>query len=146
MKGSYILLLELPEQREITVGRLGLITFPKGCYAYVGSALNGLKPRITRHLRKEKSRHWHIDCLLPEAEVWEIIIFPSEERRECLLAQSLALGFQAIPGFGSSDCKCKSHLYFDGDRDKLRAGIIAAAEEAGLAMRIVEGSDWRNGI
>jgi Uri superfamily endonuclease len=51
MKGSYILLLELTKSQNITVGRLGILLFLKGVYAYVGSALNGIEARVKRHLR-----------------------------------------------------------------------------------------------
>jgi len=42
MKGSYILLIKLDEDKDIQIGKLGNISFKKGYYAYVGSALNGL--------------------------------------------------------------------------------------------------------
>ena len=64
--GSYILLLDLDNNLEIPVGKLGNISFQKGHYVYVGSALNGLDARIKRHLRKHKKIHWHIDYLLKE--------------------------------------------------------------------------------
>ena len=50
MKGSYTLLIELPEQEVIPVGKLGLIAFSQGFYAYVGSGMGGVEARIGRHL------------------------------------------------------------------------------------------------
>ena len=67
--GSYILILELKTVDTIAVGHLGAITFAPGIYAYVGSAMAGLEQRISRHLRKEKKLHWHIDYLLQVASV-----------------------------------------------------------------------------
>ena len=47
MKGSYVLLIELPKSVEIQVGHLGKIKFKTSFYAYVGSALGGLEVRIS---------------------------------------------------------------------------------------------------
>ncbi len=131
MKGSYVLLLELPEEREILIGKLGLLAFPKGFYAYVGSAMKGLETRIGRHLRREKKLHWHIDYLLEEAFIREIVRCETEERAECTLAQTLSKEFPSVPGFGSSDCRCSSHLYFDAEKDKLAKEIMKAADSLG---------------
>jgi len=128
MKGNYILLIELPETGEISVGRLGLLTFPQGFYAYVGSAMNGFEGRIGRHLRKKKKPRWHIDYLLEQALIKEIVLCETEERVECILAQTLSEEFPSIPGFGSSDCRCRSHLYFEAEKDKLEKGIIEAVK------------------
>jgi Uri superfamily endonuclease len=50
------------------VGALGTLVFSPGRYIYVGSALNGIEPRVSRHLRTNGghlgSIHWHIDYLL----------------------------------------------------------------------------------
>lgn len=126
MKGSYALLIELPESKEISVGKLGLIAFPRGFYAYVGSALNGIEPRIGYHLRKNKKPRWHIDYLLEQASIKRIVLYESEDRVECLLAQALSTEFPSISGFGSSDCKCSSHLYFEVDSSRLEEEIVKA--------------------
>ena len=52
MKGIYVLIIELPKSADIRVGKLGIIKFQKGFYAYAGSALNGLSQRIEMHLKK----------------------------------------------------------------------------------------------
>jgi len=122
------LLIELASNKDILIGKLGYIFFPKAFYAYVGSAMNGLEARVARHLRREKKLHWHIDYLLNQSEIIDIILCPGEQRVECLLAQALAKDFEFTPGFGCSDCHCNSHLYFDASLDKLRAGIVAACE------------------
>lgn len=138
MKGSYILLIELPEERQISVGKLGPFTFRRGFYAYAGSALNGLESRTARHLRRKKKLHWHIDYLLEEASIQEIAFSNSEERAECVFAQTLSREFDAVPGFGSSDCKCSSHLYYGSEREKLREGIIEAIEQSNVAHGIIQ--------
>jgi Uri superfamily endonuclease len=83
-----------------------------GRYAYVGSAMNGLWPRLKRHLDSHKRLHWHIDYLLQKATISNIIICPSDDQIECTIARSLSNRLELIPGFGSSDCKCCSHLFF----------------------------------
>jgi Uri superfamily endonuclease len=143
--GSYILLVELATKKDVFVGKLGCVSFPKASYAYVGSAMNGLKARLARHLRREKKLHWHIDYLLEEAEVEEIILCQGEERAECCLAQALAGKLQYVSGFGSSDCKCRSHLYFASEKDTLKARVAEAVKQAGLAYEIFPKGVRENG-
>jgi sugar fermentation stimulation protein A len=115
--GSYILFLSLPEQKTITVGKLGVIDFPAGLYAYVGSALGGWESRVNRHLVGGAKVHWHIDYLRAEARVQGAIVFASSERLECKINEALAKTSQTIaPGFGSSDCGCSTHLHLMIDR------------------------------
>ena len=112
MKGSYVLLVKLLEERTIRTGSLNAVKFPRGYYAYVGSAMNGFKSRLSHHLKRDKKLHWHIDYLLQEASITDIIIGESGDRIECAIAQALSSQFDSIPGFGSSDCKCRSHLFY----------------------------------
>ncbi len=119
MKGTYLLVMTLPHDTALSIGRHGRIHFQKGNYAYVGSALNGLEQRIARHLRNNKKTHWHIDYLLPFAEIVEIFYKENAQRDECRIAQVLDRTFEGIPGFGCSDCSCPSHLFF-GSKDALR--------------------------
>ena len=135
MKGSYLLLVRLATEKDILIGKLGYIHFPKASYAYVGSAMNGFKARLAHHLKEEKRPHWHIDYLLNEADVLEIISHPSKQREECVLAQALAKGLQSIPGFGSSDCKCNSHLYFGDTEDRIKEKLIPAIGKAGITCK-----------
>jgi Uri superfamily endonuclease len=106
MKGSYILLLELTKSQNITVGRLGILLFLKGVYAYVGSALNGIEARVKRHLRRDKKHHWHVDYLLDRADIYEVILIPVEGKLECTLARALKERLTHVRHFGSSDCRC----------------------------------------
>jgi Uri superfamily endonuclease len=80
MKGSYILLLKLNKPRQIFVGNLGISCFTEGSYAYVGSALNGLEARVSRHSRLNKKHHWHIDYLLDWSYIYEVVLIPGEGR------------------------------------------------------------------
>ena len=111
LRGSYLLVLRLDEARELSVGRLGTFRFEAGHYAYVGSALNGLRGRILRHLRGGK-RHWHLDYLLPHGVVEAIWVACSLERLECRVVSLLDKSLVAtVPGFGASDCHCVAHLF-----------------------------------
>ena len=114
--------MTLPKDTSVMVGKLGVLHFKKGCYAYVGSALNGLDQRIQRHLRTDKKTHWHIDYLLPFTEVVEIFFKENNRREECRIAQFLERDFVSNPGFGCSDCSCKSHLFF-GSFDNIMQAV-----------------------
>ena len=132
MKGNYILLLELSESQRISVGRLGVVRFLKGFYAYVGSALNGLESRVARHLRQSGKRHWHIDYLLECAIIYEVILIPVEERLECTLARALKEELTCTRRFGSSDCRCSGHLLYATERNELNTQVAEAL--ANLAL------------
>ncbi|MFP3951349.1 MAG: GIY-YIG nuclease family protein [Candidatus Bathyarchaeia archaeon] len=115
--GSYCLCIGIKDKTRITVGALGKIAFPAGCYIYVGSALNGLEHRITRHMDMShgvyKAVHWHIDYLLkaPEVEIRAVYYKESKDREECSISEGIAERGKPVPCFGSSDCRCTSHLY-----------------------------------
>ncbi len=115
--GIYHLVLSLQQPRGLRVGSLGLRRFPIGYYVYTGSARRGLASRLRRHLRRKKNIHWHIDRLTRVARMEEIWVDFRPERTECGshgLILSMAGAKRPVPGFGSSDCRCLSHLaHFD---------------------------------
>ncbi len=139
-KGTYAIVMALGSETNIAVGRLGRrsgereITFPAGCYVYFGSAHCGLRGRVSRHLKREGSNgsggsrkkrlHWHIDYLVQFADVTQVWYaleveqgkwLLRKEKLECLWCQAARKLPQAqflIPGFGSSDCRCPSHLIY----------------------------------
>ena len=114
-KGTYALIIALASETTIAVGRLGEFTFPRGHYIYVGSAQMGLHARVRRHLRDEKRMRWHIDYLLEHAQVVEVWYTLSEEHVECQWQRAVhGMPDAKIPvhGFGSSDCRCSSHLTY----------------------------------
>ena len=110
MKGSYVIILYLDKNKKIKIGKIGEINFKKGYYAYIGSAMNSLEARIKRHLRHDKKIRWHIDYLLKYAIIKKIFYKESIKKEECQIAKKFDLRY--IPKFGSSDCKCKSHLFY----------------------------------
>jgi Uri superfamily endonuclease len=132
-KGSYVLLMSLSEEQMITIGGLGLTCFHRGHYAYVGSALGGFSSRLNRHLHAGKKLHWHIDYLLEKVTLDAIITGESPERTECKIALVLARQFESVPGFGASDCHCRSHLFFWAD--DMTPAIISTLEGIGLEPR-----------
>jgi len=136
MKGSYILLIELPRGQAIAIGSRQTYYFPVGSYAYVGSALGGFKSRLNRHLQKKKLR-WHIDYLLQKASIGGIVLCDSAKRTECTIARALGQDFDSVPGFGSSDCTCQSHLFFTAEKDKIEPGVMAALDLLGYPARLI---------
>ncbi len=111
---------------KITVGKLGDIDFKNGYYVYVGSALGGLRQRLKRHLKREKKKRWHIDYLLEHAKVESIFVWLSKKGIEDKIACKLMKKFDYINGFGSSDSKCKSHLFYSKDKDQLVTALFKA--------------------
>ena len=119
--GSYLLILNLERDKKIGIGKLGEIGFKKGFYVYVGSAMANLSKRMERHRRLRKRRHWHIDDLRAEADFHSVLAIRSSTRLECEVAQAMSeIAEWAVPGFGSSDCTCKTHLFGLAD-DPLRS-------------------------
>jgi Uri superfamily endonuclease len=113
--GSYVLWLQLHERKSIRVGSLGLICFEPGIYAYTGSAFGpgGVASRLGRHFRADKKKRWHIDYLRPVGRVTAAWVSYSPQRFEHRWASilgGLAGAVLPVPGFGSSDCRCRSHL------------------------------------
>jgi len=113
VKGVYVLVISVNRDTEIDVGALGKVNFQRGLYAYVGSAQNNLEKRIERHLRKAKQKLWHIDYLLDSDGVKVVKLFHKIAGRseECKIAEKIGLENVPTNMFGSSDCKCKSHLF-----------------------------------
>ena len=130
MKGSYILLIFLLDETRIRIGSLGLLTFPKGYYLYVGSAMGGnsstsLENRVRRHISEShhKKLFWHIDYFLANdiSIMIKIYLIPSLIRLECVLAgEILSVCDNYVKGFGSSDCLCSSHLLYFKDFPEIK--------------------------
>jgi Uri superfamily endonuclease len=116
VNGIYLLFIWLDQERTITIGKLMEIDFKKGLYLYVGRALQGVAGRITRHLLPKKKPFWHIDYLMQYGKALGVILVASGDKMdECKVAKSLMRRFRSILHFGSSDCQCRSHLFFIED-------------------------------
>lgn len=138
--GTYVVWLRLVRETEISVGRLGNIHFPKGHFAYVGSAFGpgGLPARVGRHLAGTGRPRWHIDDLRRRAAPVLAWVAARPERREHDWAAVLAAlpgATLPVPGFGSSDCRCPAHLVHFRRRPGLKVFRAALNERfPGSAM------------
>jgi sugar fermentation stimulation protein A len=112
-RGSYLLIVAISRRTRLQAGGLAPRNFPKGYYVYVGSAMSDLSARLARHQRKNKKLHWHIDFLTAAADRIVPLPIRSSERLECGIAEALSATLEPGPGgFGSSDCRCATHLFF----------------------------------
>ena len=112
--GAYMLVITLESPQKIETGKLGEVYFKKGFYIYTGSGKKNLTKRIKRHEnRRKKNLRWHIDYLTVKADrIRSYPVFTSRDI-ECSLAGEIpAMGGEGIPGFGSGDCSCVSHLFY----------------------------------
>jgi len=138
-KGTYTLLIFVPAERLLVIGRIGPHTFRKGYYAYTGSAFGksaSLQGRILRHLSKDKEKRWHIDYLLSgdDVTITAVVAACTKKRMECEINRYLRDALQAeipFPQFGSSDCKekCGSHLLYLGDEKDIARRIVELYSE-----------------
>jgi len=125
LKGLYCLEIYNSKLQTVKVGEKNKISFNEGYYFYIGSALNGIESRVSRHLRNDKKLFWHIDYLLTNKNViikkiYYLIIEDSVTytkkknlKKECKVAKSINALTYPINHFGCSDCSCESHLFFD---------------------------------
>jgi Uri superfamily endonuclease len=110
-RGAYVLLIELPVPVEVALPGKPKTTLGAGRYLYCGSAKGpgGIRARLARHMRIEKSIRWHVDRLTKIGTVIGAWSFPGGD--ECDLVRTLSHLSFPIRGFGSTDCrKCQSHL------------------------------------
>lgn len=113
MKGIYVLIIQLKQAAHVAVGKLGTLCFAEGLYAYVGSAQNGLEKRIEHHFKRAKRTFWHVHYLLqnPFSAIVKVFYKNAGKVDECAIAEKIGREGEAVPGFGCSDCHCKSHLF-----------------------------------
>jgi endonuclease-3 len=137
--GTYTLRLERPSATTLTVGALGSHRLPAGGYAYVGSALGtGGFARVDRHRRvaagEHETRHWHVDYLIgaPETRLVGVVTTAGADA-ECAVADRVgaAADGEPVPGFGASDCDCRSHLFYGESAAALRAVVEEAHATVG---------------
>lgn len=150
MRGTYTLIISLPTEICIKIGRLGVKRFPKGYYTYTGSALgtgaSSLKRRISRHLKKTgKKKHWHIDFLLAHrnAAVTAVVSAQTDRKMECELNCCIKKEKGAripVSGFGSSDCSgaCKSHLLYLGEEDARKKTVELYSKKLGFRPIVID--------
>jgi len=145
--GNYTLVISLAAPIRIKISDLGKFSFRKGYYVYTGSAMgNGavdLRHRVARHLRKRKTKHWHIDYLLvsQKATIAAIVACSTSANDECRISRSIqSIEGASVPidGFGASDCSqgCGSHLVYCG-RDNPLGKIFAVHRRVAERAKVV---------
>ena len=109
--GAYLLVIDLAAPLPLPRAGTGAMILPPGTYLYAGSARGpgGLRARLARHFRLDKTPHWHIDRLTMAGILRGAWIFPAAG--ECAIIAALAGLPHPAAGFGSTDCPtCPSHL------------------------------------
>lgn len=139
-RGTYALVLRCDMPDRLDVGALGRIEIHPGYYIYVGSAMGpgGLRARVSRHLRRAGKCHWHIDYLrrkLPVLEIWYAEADATLEHDWAATIEACDLASIPVPRFGSSDCRCESHLFhcsgttsLDHLQERLRSSLRQCAD------------------
>lgn len=116
LPGTYALILENRKSATVVIGRWGELVIEPGYYIYIGSAFGpgGVRARVARHCRRDKSKRWHIDYLREFAEPVVVWFTHEPQHLEHCWAQAMAdvPGADPVSGFGCSDCRCNSHLFF----------------------------------
>jgi len=157
MKGGYAIIIKIETNIDLSIRRHEF-SLAEGTYIYSGFALGpgGIEARIGRHIRTLRKTmvnddatigkaHWHIDWLLPLSGSYAIVYAESGTRTECLLVDALKkIGFEAVKGFGSTDCRsaCGGHLLYAGDCGVHAASIIAKKAFKAVGLKPVA---WPSG-
>jgi len=146
LKGTYCIIIHLIRNTTIEVGKKGNITFNRGYYVYIGSALNSLESRLKRHLSSNKKLFWHIDYLLASsnAKIIDIVFAVDDGKWECHLALEIAKKGVEIRAFGCSDCKCSSHLYQFNEIEKAKKACVNAFKIIELEPKVLEDLELKN--
>ncbi len=133
------MVIKISEDLKIRVGRLGEGSFKEGDYIYIGSAKGCLEARLRRHLRKDKKIYWHIDYLLKNKKTKILQIWIIDKKMECQTAEVFCQDptTEIIKkGFGSSDCKCLTHLFFIKNKKQIESIL----KEIGFSRRTESGT------
>ena len=146
--GTYALVLHAAEERSVEIGRLGRLELQPGFYVYVGSAFGpgGLRARLRHHLKLATRPHWHIDYLRRATRLVEIWYSHDEAVQEHAWADGIRRMRSAstpLSGFGSSDCRCPSHLSFHPEtppRTSLRHALRRSFPR-GAALHRIDGAE-----
>ena len=117
LPGTYALVLRCSRRLEIPVGRLGTLADAAGLLRVrrqcvragrIGGTLGGM-PKAKRQLR------WHIDYLAAvdrSNEVWYTADKTTGNAGGPRFSKQLPGATVPLAGFGSSDCRCRSHLCY----------------------------------
>ena len=122
IKGAYVLEFFIEKPIHLTVGKLGKFRLNPGWYYYIGSARNGLRGRLIRHISGKGKSWWHIDYLtrkIAPERLWYVV---SGERLESRIVELVSEhATPAIAGFGAGDSPDDiSHLFYMRKRGNFR--------------------------
>ena len=117
LPGTYALIFSAARKGQLAVGKIGTLQVQPGFHVYVGSAFGpgGLKARIRHHSRRAAHPHWHIDYLssaLELKEIWYTCDPVHREHQWATIISNTRGSSAPLAGFGSSDCRCNTHLSF----------------------------------
>ncbi|MDP6514102.1 MAG: GIY-YIG nuclease family protein [SAR202 cluster bacterium] len=143
--GVYGVMFELDNDQMIVTGMLGEISYPRGWYVYVGSAMGGLSGRLQHHLGPHRKPHWHIDHLLPKGRPVAVVALETDQKVECDVALRLRERFTAFRRFGSSDCRCPGHLFASDAYQPLLDSLMESFKSSGRMPRVIEVIDGSPG-
>jgi Uri superfamily endonuclease len=137
--GTYALILFCSRAERVRIGKLGPLKLRRGFYVYVGSALGpgGVRARVAHHQKVSPRPHWHVDYLRFHTRLDGIWYSHDQVRREHQWARLIhTLRGASVPaaGFGSSDCRCETHLFFF----KRRPSFHEFQQGAGGPRRLVK--------
>lgn len=138
--------LQSMHEQSSLVGRLGTLDVCPGYYVYVGSAFGpgGLRARVGRHASTAKRKRWHIDYLLDLVRPIETWCTVGTEKHEHVWAQATSrISGAVVPmrGFGSSGCRCESHLCHFAKRPSAQV----SEEALGAAVHSTAAASGRRG-
>ncbi len=133
-KGAYILEFRLASPMDIEPGVLGKFNLKPGWYYYTGSARNGLRGRLSRHILGPGKLYWHIDyltVLIPPVRIWTVL---SDNRLEKKIAGFVESKCDpAIPHFGCGDSPGTfTHLFYSSRQ----RNFLGEIRQLGTAMEI----------
>ncbi|MDI6645298.1 MAG: GIY-YIG nuclease family protein [Methanobacteriaceae archaeon] len=139
-RGTYCLVIHVKADSNIPIGKLDNIKFKKGYYVYVGSALNSLNSRIKRHLSNDKKIHWHVDYLLDSenSRILDVIYVENSKKLECMVAREHSVLGTGVKGFGCSDCKCDSHLFYFKEFELARNACNITYNKLNLEPKVLD--------
>ena len=133
--GTYAITISRSEAYRATVGSLGDVTFKPGFYLYVGSARKNLRQRVARHLAQSKKIRWHVDYLTTNPKNAVTGVDAWRHRSECEVANALKRSSDGwTDGFGSSDCRCGSHLVYFATAERRSRALRLALPDASVAV------------
>jgi len=141
-RGTYIVVLKSEQPNTVQIGKLGLLGIHKGYYVYIGSAMGpgGVMARLRHHRKISQRPHWHLDYLRAQMEFYQAYALFSLERKECECANLMSkseIASEPINGFGSSDCHCRTHLFYFSSHTKMVTAISRISEAGRINLDLL---------